>query len=327
MKLVEVRIPTYKRNDMLSACLDSLISQTWSHWKAIIFDDANDSETRRLVLSKGDSRLTYKPNPVRVGAAANLNQCFQTRGYIRDSVYACCLEDDNWLYPCALESNIETLESEDVHIMMRNQDIFVRSNVGVAHTSKTTLFKWFNESRQYEPVELAARTIFYTGISNGALFWRTDSNSDLQDPYSVIDPSLQEYIRCWQIVEPVYVRLDSSLAYSDPVEKTHRHYTIDRSFSRALQQGHQRLLQKYGHSFVREAVQCSKQFNQKDKLCQCFSNIATFSSLAALLIENLPIIPSFLLRGIVKSILVNSPINNFHDDQEFASKTNIPSFK
>ena len=98
MKLVEVRIPTYKRNDMLSACLDSLISQTWSHWKAIIFDDANDSETRRLVLSKGDSRLTYKPNPVRVGAAANLNQCFQTRGYIRDSVYACCLEDDNWLY-------------------------------------------------------------------------------------------------------------------------------------------------------------------------------------------------------------------------------------
>jgi len=88
-----------------------------------------------------------------------------------------------------------------------------------------------------------------------------------------------------------------------------------------------RLLQKHGHSFVREAVQCSKQFNQKDKLCQCFSNIATFSSLAALLTENLPIIPSFLLRGIVKSILVNSPISNFHDDQEFASKTNIPSVK
>lgn len=309
MELVEVRIPTYKRNDLLSTCLDSLISQTWSSWQAIVFDDSNDAETRDVVHGKKDSRIAYKPNSRRLGAAGNLNKCFQTRGYNDASTYACCLEDDNWLYPHAIESNIATVKSHDARIMMRNQDVFTRATHDVNFSGKTTLSQWFSESRFYSPIELAARTIFYTGISNGALFWRTDAESNLQDPWSVTDPSLQEYIRCWQLQENIYVQLDTALAYSDPVEPTHRYYTKDKSFSRALQQGHSRLLKKFGHDFVSEAVSCSKQFNQGDKLAQCFSNIATLPSLAALRTENLRFYPRFLLRGIAKKLTVKSPIN------------------
>lgn len=310
MELVEVRIPTFKRNELLSACLDSLIAQSWPHWKAIVFDDANDIETHNVVQDKRDSRLTYKANPARLGAAANLNQCFQTKGYHNNSTYACCLEDDNWLYPHALESNIDTLRSTNAYIMMRNQDIFTRTTQGVDAAGETTLLQWFPQSRLYAPVELAARSIFYTGISNGALFWRTNAKSNLQDPYSVIDPSLQEYIRCWQIQEPVYVRLESALAYSDPSEKTHRHYTTDKSFSRALQRGHNKLLKEYGQQFIREAYECAKLFGKEDMLSQCFSNIATWHSLSALRLNRLPIKPVFMLRGLIKRLLIASPITS-----------------
>lgn len=308
MELVEVRIPTYKRNEMLSSCLDTLISQSWQNWQAIIFDDANDAKTRNVVQDKRDSRFTYKANPARLGAAANLNQCFQTKGYHKDSAYACCLEDDNWLYPNTIESNIDSLKSRDACIMMRNQDVFTRTSKCIEPSGKTTLLPWFLESRLYAPIELAARSVFYTGISNGALFWRTDAKSNLQDPYSVVDPSLQEYIRCWQIQEPVYVRLDPALAYSDPSEKTHRHYTTDKSFSRALQEGHNKLLKEYGHQFVREAHECAKLFCKEDMLSQSLSNIATWQSLTALRSERLPVQPVFALRGLIKRYLVSSPI-------------------
>lgn len=308
---VEVRIPTYNRNNMLSCSLDSLIAQSWQNWRATVFDDANDASTLELVRTKGDSRILYKPNNKRLGAAENLNQCFQTKGYDPNSVYACCLEDDNWLYPNAIKSNIETLKIHDAHILMRNQDIFSRSEEGVTPTGSTTLLQWFSEERLYEPVELAARSIFYTGISNGALFWRTNARTDLQDPYSVIDPSLQEYIRCWQVRDPVYVRLDAALAYSDPVGKTDRHYTSDRSFSRALQQGHRRMLMKYGQDFISKAASCSRLFDMEGKLSQSLSNIATWASMRGLLSEDLPIDINFMLRGIIKRLTVASLIANF----------------
>ncbi len=311
MEQVEVRIPTYKRNDMLSSCLDSLIAQSWSNWKAFIFDDANDVATREVILSKKDGRFIYRPNSARLGAAANLNQCFQTKGYKHCSDYACCLEDDNWLYPYAIETNVETLRSQNAHIMMRNQDIFARSGAVAIPTGESTILKWFQQARFYEPVELAVRSIFYTGISNGALFWRTDAKSNLQDPYFVVDPSLQEYIRCWQMREPVYVRLDPALAYSDPCDKTHRHYTTDKSFSRALQLGHNRLLKKYGKEFISEAHECAKLFGKEHMLSQCFSNIATLHSLAALRSERLPIKPIFVLRGLFKRFFVESPIRGY----------------
>jgi len=161
---VEVRVPTYKRNVLLLSCLSSIINQTWQQWRAIVFDDASDNETREVVDEIGDWRICYRANAVRLGAAGNLNQCFQTKGYYAGSLFACCLEDDNWMYPHAIETNIQTLISCGGSIMMRNQDIFKRSDDDIAPTKQTTLGPWFAKSAFYGPVELAARSMFYTGI-------------------------------------------------------------------------------------------------------------------------------------------------------------------
>lgn len=306
--IVEVRVPTYQRPDMLSHCLDSLIAQTWSNWRAIVFDDSRDHSSEAIVSGKFDTRIIYQRNNERLGAAGNLNQCFQTKSIIPGSLYACCLEDDNWIYPSLFESNIAILRESGCSILMRNQDIFLRDGMNVAATGGTTLGRWFLSDNVVRQIDLHARTFFYTGVSNGALFWKTDARSNLQDPYDVIDPSLQEYIRCWQINEPIYVSLDVASAYSDPVRPTSRHYTKNRSFSRALQHWHGYLIRAYGRQFIDNVLSLSDEFGMRDMAVQKLVNIARPIPIISLLQAGIFPPLQFIFTGVAKRLLVQTPL-------------------
>jgi glycosyltransferase involved in cell wall biosynthesis len=46
MSLCEVRIPTYKRPDLLKRALSNLRKQTYDNWQAIAFDDSPEQEVK-----------------------------------------------------------------------------------------------------------------------------------------------------------------------------------------------------------------------------------------------------------------------------------------
>jgi hypothetical protein len=83
-----------------------LVAQTYSSWVALVFDDSPLQEAKTIVESFNDSRLIYKPNHQNLGASKNLNQCFDTKPYLNGN-FAFVLEDDNWIYPDFIESNIK----------------------------------------------------------------------------------------------------------------------------------------------------------------------------------------------------------------------------
>lgn len=305
---VEVRVPTFKRNGLLIEALQSLLRQTWTAWQAIVFDDAGDRETHAIVQDLNDKRIVYRANPSRLGASGNLNQCFQSNAYYARSSFACCLEDDNWLYPHALESNIVTMQSTGALIMMRNQDIYSRTRSALSKTNATTLGCWFSRDGFYEPIDLIARTFFYTGISNGALFWNVNCSSTLQDTSHVVDPSLQEYVRCWQIKEPLFVQLDAALGYSDPDSPTHRHYTVDKSFSRAIQHAHGQMLRKHGGDLISSVAECGRSFGRLQQAVNSVSNIASLAAVIGLMKRGLPVSWSYVIRGTAKRLFVRSPL-------------------
>jgi glycosyltransferase involved in cell wall biosynthesis len=307
--VVEVRIPTYKRPQMLGECLDSLLAQTWTDWRAIVFDDSSSREAKPVVEMRGDSRIHYRANPVRFGAAANLNQCFRTASLLPGSTFAFCLEDDNWLYPHAIAANIKIISESGCSIMMRNQDIINRNKAELSPSGETTLGNWFSRTGPVSPLELYARTVFFTGISNGALFWRTDANSNLQDRHEVIDSSLQEYIRCWQISDPVYVALEPAAAYSNPSNITNRYYTKDKSFSRALQNYHERLFVLYGDSFLDLVLALACEYNLQLFALKTLSNLANFKVLYSLVKRGAAPSPRFFLTGAIKKAVVRSPLS------------------
>src|SRR5580704_13426007 len=108
MNLCEIRVPTYRRPQWLERALRSILAQDTPDWRAVIFDDSPDQEGRAVVDRLADARFIYKSNPANLRAAANIDQCFQTRPFVQGE-YACILEDDNWFYPDFISSNIQAL--------------------------------------------------------------------------------------------------------------------------------------------------------------------------------------------------------------------------
>lgn len=199
----EVRIPTYKRPELLARALTSLITQTHEQWYALIFDDSPEQEAKKVVDGFCDSRIIYQPHPKNLGRSKNIDYCFQSKAY-RCGSYAFVLEDDNHLFPHFIKSNIDAIRANDVGILLRNQEIRIEKGSASVPTGATTRGKWFREGA-HEPLELYARLFFCEGISNGGLFWDTQKIvSNLQVGTQVEDAWHQELFRTLQIEEPIW---------------------------------------------------------------------------------------------------------------------------
>lgn len=87
-------VPTYLRDDLLRACLDSVVAQKDSDVTVYIGDNAASDETRAVVETY-DDRFIYKRWAANLGAPGNYAQLVleATEDYI------VCLHDDNILLP------------------------------------------------------------------------------------------------------------------------------------------------------------------------------------------------------------------------------------
>lgn len=203
MSLCEIRVPTYKRPDLLQRALSSLRSQIYNNWKCLVLDDSPDQEARLVVESFNDNRIIYQPHPTNLGRAKNLNYAFLSTNYI-GGLYAFVLEDDNYLFPTFIAENIQSLETHNVNIVLRNAEIRLQTNEGSIPTGETNRGKWYTQGI-YTPFEVYARLFFCEGITNSGLFWRTDKiHSNLQVESQVNDALHQELFRSLQIKEPIY---------------------------------------------------------------------------------------------------------------------------
>ncbi len=202
MSPCEVRIPTYKRPELLKRALLSLQSQTHKNWQALIFDDSPLQEAKPIVEALQDKRLLYQPNPANLGCAKNINRAFQSAPYL-NSRYAFVLEDDNYLLPDFIAENINALNHYSVNIILRNQELRIEREGISTPTAVTTRGGWF-EQGVYTPLEVHARLFFCEGVSNGGLFWdATQIQSHLQVSAKVEDAWHQELFRTLHIAEPI----------------------------------------------------------------------------------------------------------------------------
>src|SRR6516165_10159211 len=94
----EIRIAACNRPNMLRRAVKSLQTQTYPHWKAIVFDDSSSYTSKDVIQSVADDRISYVHNLKRLGAAGNIDQCFSPTN-ITGGDYACLLEDDNFWLP------------------------------------------------------------------------------------------------------------------------------------------------------------------------------------------------------------------------------------
>lgn len=81
--LVQIRIPAYRRGDIFSRVLNSILNQTYKNIELVIFDNSladGYDEIKKLVEECADKRVKYFANSINLGGITNYKRCFDYKG-------------------------------------------------------------------------------------------------------------------------------------------------------------------------------------------------------------------------------------------------------
>lgn len=203
--LVHIRTPTYKRQNALRRCLESLQKQTWQNWVCDVYDDDPEGSAQAVCDSMQDNRIFYTQNTPQKFASQNIDACFTLRNP-RAAEYFAVVEDDNFLLPAFIEENIDICLKEQVNLVLRNQLIEFATATSDASLSSFGILDSSLVEKHYRPDEFHLSLISGIGVSNGGLFWSCDLKNSLEIGYECT-ATLQEYMRTFSIAEPIYVAM------------------------------------------------------------------------------------------------------------------------
>ena len=90
-----VIIPTYNRAHKLKKALESLVNQTFTDYEVLVMDDGSTDDTRAVVESFHDARLSYEWAPNFGGPAGPRNRGLK----LAKGAYIAFLDSDDWWHP------------------------------------------------------------------------------------------------------------------------------------------------------------------------------------------------------------------------------------
>ena len=101
--LISIIIPCYNHATFLTKAIESVLTQNYKNVEIIVVDDESSDNTKEVAESYGDPvRYVYKKNG---GLSAARNTGLE---YIQGN-YVVFLDADDWLYPNALQTNLNLL--------------------------------------------------------------------------------------------------------------------------------------------------------------------------------------------------------------------------
>jgi hypothetical protein len=294
---------------MLRRAIDSLLSQTYPHWKAIVFDDSTSAETRDVVQSADDDRISYKRNLVRMGAAGNIDQCFSPQA-MYSGHYGCLLEDDNYLLPGFLSEVSRNLDRSDIQLILANQRINDEMS-GLQGENSTTRGGWFSDGK-VSPLFLRASLLLMDGLSNGGLVWRLEDKLDLRVGPKVEQAGLQEVCRSLLVQTPfLFIAEPLAVWTSMPRSNSARAQETDRLFGRGLQSIRSFVLRRHGRS----VVDMVRPIAHKLGLCSSLVGVLSYCGYPQLagdlLRGRVSIASRALAKGIAIRLVQNDPCDSF----------------
>jgi glycosyltransferase involved in cell wall biosynthesis len=213
---IEIRTPTFKRASLLRRALQSLLNQTFAHWRCVVIDDdPKGVDTRRVCEELCDDRIMYKQNDQNFGLGANIDQAFSLAPS-PGSTHLCVLEDDNYYLPDYLEDNLRVMEQNKVDIVLRNLMIempHLFSESGF--TGMRTAYQGQYVEGPVTKEELWGSLFYNTGVYNANLFWRTGCGLNFSTLDMSGDPIFQERLRTLCIDRPAYIAMTPKIVWRD----------------------------------------------------------------------------------------------------------------
>ena len=137
--MVSIITATYNHERFIGPCIESVLSQTYSHWEMIIIDDGSKDRTSEIVAQYRDSRIKHiKQDNVgiwRLGETYN-----KALGMSAGSLIAVLEGDDLWP-PDKIEKQVPAFDRPEV-VLSFGTVTMVDSNGKILYTQRGDL-KWF----------------------------------------------------------------------------------------------------------------------------------------------------------------------------------------
>lgn len=114
----------YNRPDALAQVLESLLAQTYQDFAIVIVDDHPQPDVAAIVdtYARLDPRITYEPNPVRLGMIGNWRKAFErSRAIHPHSEYFAWASDHDIWHPRWLEVLVEVLDQHPEVVLAHSQ--------------------------------------------------------------------------------------------------------------------------------------------------------------------------------------------------------------
>lgn len=199
---VEVRVPTYRRHDLLNRALKSIAEQKHESVAVVVIDDCPDGSAESVTLSWKDKGLEtfYIRNPTNLGLGRNLEKSFSNG--IVDGVhgkFVCVLEDDKYWLPGYLDRNLETFRKRTNLNVCINSSYreYIRQDGSIDRTGYKgrITFGYGDDDRLVSLLERKERILLGGwGVGNLALFWKARENISFTVA-ETLNPIVQEHLR------------------------------------------------------------------------------------------------------------------------------------
>lgn len=137
--LFSIVIPTYNHAHLIRRCLDSIVSQTFDCWEAIIINNYSKDNTIETVESYNDSRIRLINNANNGIIAVSRNKGITEA----NGEWICFLDSDDWWTPEKLEACLPYLNDYDLlyhplqsyceknGIVDKNNNVYRKPNIPV----------------------------------------------------------------------------------------------------------------------------------------------------------------------------------------------------
>ena len=105
--LVSILMPVYNEQKYISEAIDSVLSQTYSHFELIIIDDGSTDKTAEIIKSYKDKRINFL-QPGKIGKVAAFNLAFANS----KGDFICFFAGDDILPKDSIKKRIDKIKDE-----------------------------------------------------------------------------------------------------------------------------------------------------------------------------------------------------------------------
>ena len=164
MKKISILIANYNNGKYFKDCYDSLLSQTYENWEAVIVDDASTDNSLETILNliRNDSRFKLYQNEKNQGCGFTKKACID----LATGDYCAYLDPDDALFPHAIERLLETLQNHNDLTATYSQLTFCNEDLTPQRTFSKTK-QVYNDKYFFNcPIQISAFFVFGALLRN-----------------------------------------------------------------------------------------------------------------------------------------------------------------